>query len=50
MSSGVLAARVLVRRGIVLVALGRYPAALEDLRHAVGVLRRAGDPLYRPAR
>jgi tetratricopeptide (TPR) repeat protein len=30
----------------VLRALGRYPAALEDLRHAVVVLRRAGDLLW----
>ncbi len=45
-SSGVLAARVLVRRGIMLVTLGRYQAASEDLRNAVGVLRRAGDSLY----
>ena len=45
-SSGVLAARVLVRRAIMLVTLGRYQAALEDLRNAVGVLRRAGDSLY----
>jgi tetratricopeptide (TPR) repeat protein len=45
-SSGVLVARVLVRRGIALVTLGRYQAALVDLRHAAGVLRRAGDLLY----
>jgi tetratricopeptide (TPR) repeat protein len=45
-SSGVLAARVLVRRGITLITLGRYQAALVDLRDAVGVLRRAGDLLY----
>ncbi len=45
-SSGVLEARVLVRRGIMLVALGRYQAALEDLRNAIGVLRRADDSLY----
>jgi len=45
-SSGVLAARVLYRRGIVFVRLGRFPAALEDARHAVVVLRRAGDPLW----
>ena len=49
-SSGILAARVLVRRGIVLVALGRYQAALEDLRNAIGVLRRADDSLYWLAR
>ena len=45
-SSGVLAARVRVRRAIVLVTLGRHQAALEDLRPAVVVLRRAGDSLY----
>ncbi|HLM87422.1 MAG TPA: CHAT domain-containing tetratricopeptide repeat protein [Streptosporangiaceae bacterium] len=45
-SSGVLAAQVLYRRGIVFVRLGRFPAALEDARHAVVVLRRAGDPLW----
>ncbi len=45
-SSGLLAARVLVRRGIMLVALGRYQAALEDSRNAIGVLRRADDSLY----
>jgi CHAT domain-containing protein len=45
-SSGVLAARVLHRRGIMLWAVGRYPAALEDLRRAVTVLGRAGDPVW----
>jgi tetratricopeptide (TPR) repeat protein len=45
-SSGVLAARVLYRRAIVFLALGRFPAALEDARHAVVVLRRAGDLLW----
>jgi tetratricopeptide (TPR) repeat protein len=45
-STGVLAARVLVRRGVTLVTLGRYQAALDDLRHAVPMLRRAGDLLY----
>ena len=45
-STGVLAARVLARRGVVLYTLGRYPAALDDLRHAVVVLRRAGDLLW----
>ena len=44
-SSGVLAARVLVRRAIVLVNLGLYRAALDDLR-SVTVLRRGGDTLY----
>ncbi len=45
-SAGIQAARVLARRGVVLRALGRYPAALEDLRHAVAVLRRSGDGLW----
>ncbi len=45
-SSGLLAARILVRRGIMLVALGRYQAALDDLRNAIGALRRADDALY----
>ncbi len=45
-STGVLAARVLARRAAVLYTLGRYPAALEDLQHAVAVLRRAGDLLW----
>jgi tetratricopeptide (TPR) repeat protein len=45
-SIGITAARVLVRRGVALYTLGRYPAALEDLRHAVAVLRRAGDLLW----
>jgi tetratricopeptide (TPR) repeat protein len=45
-SSGALAARVLARRAIVFFALGRFPAALEDARHAVTVLRRAGDLLW----
>ena len=43
---GVLAARVLHRRGIALWTLGRYPAALDDLRRAVAVLRGAGDPAW----
>jgi tetratricopeptide (TPR) repeat protein len=45
-SSGVLAARVLYRRAIVFHILGQFPAALEDARHAVVVLRRAGDLLW----
>ena len=45
-STGVLAARVLARRAIVLLVLGRYPAALDDLRPAIAVLRRAGDLLW----
>jgi tetratricopeptide (TPR) repeat protein len=43
---GVLAARVLHRRANMLYTLGRYPAALQDARHAVTVLRRAGDLLW----
>ena len=46
LSNGVLAGRVLHRRGHVLWTLGRYPAALEDLRRAVSVLQRAGDPVW----
>ena len=46
LSSGVLAGRVLHRRGIALWTLGRYPPALDDLRRAVGVLQRAGDQLW----
>jgi tetratricopeptide (TPR) repeat protein len=45
-SSGVLAAQVLVRRGMMLFILGRYPAALDDFRQAMPVLRRAGDLLW----
>jgi tetratricopeptide (TPR) repeat protein len=45
-SSGVLAARVRFRRAVVFYRLGRFPAALEDARHAVAVLRRAGDLLW----
>lgn len=46
LSSGVLKARVLHRRGIVLWTLGRNTAALEDFRTAVAVLSRAGDKLW----
>ena len=45
-SSGVSAARVRHGRAIVFFRLGRFPAALEDARHAVAVLRRAGDLLW----
>jgi CHAT domain len=45
-SSGVLAARVRHRRGMALWVVGRYPAALDDLRYAVAVLNRAGDPVW----
>ncbi len=46
LSSGVLAGRVLHRRGTALFTLGRYAAALEDLNRAVSVLQRAGDQLW----
>ena len=45
-STGVLAARVLVRRGMMLWTLGRYPAALNDFRQAMTVLRPAGDRIW----
>jgi tetratricopeptide (TPR) repeat protein len=45
-STGVQEARVLTRRGLVLRTLGRHPAALEDLRRAIVVLRRADDLLW----
>jgi len=46
MSSGALLGRVLHRRGLMLWTLGRYAAALADLRRAVGVLQRAHDTLW----
>ena len=46
LSGGVLAGRVLHRRGMALWRLGRYTAALDDLRRAVDVLRRAHDPIW----
>jgi tetratricopeptide (TPR) repeat protein len=45
-SSGVLAAQVRVRRGMMLWLLGRYQAALDDFRHAITVLRPAGDQIW----
>ena len=45
-SSGVLAAQVQYRRAMMLYVLGRYPAALDDLRKSAVVLRRAGDLLW----
>jgi tetratricopeptide (TPR) repeat protein len=45
-SSGVLKARVLHRRGVVLWATGQFSAALDDLNHAVSVLVRADDPAW----
>jgi tetratricopeptide (TPR) repeat protein len=46
LSSGVLAGRVLHRRGIILWTLGRHAEALTDLRRAVSVLQRAHDTLW----
>ncbi|HKB31919.1 MAG TPA: hypothetical protein VKD26_13930, partial [Streptosporangiaceae bacterium] len=44
--SGVPAGRVLMRRGGTLLVLGRHREALDDLRRAVTVLRRAGDTMW----
>jgi tetratricopeptide (TPR) repeat protein len=46
LSDGVPAARVRVRRGVVLWALGRYGPAMDDVRSALAVLRRARDLLW----
>src|SRR5208282_4415783 len=46
LARGVLAGQVLHRRGVVLLTLGRYPAALDDFRRAVSVLQPAGDPVW----
>jgi tetratricopeptide (TPR) repeat protein len=46
LASGVMLGRVLYRRGYVYWKLGRYAAALDDLRRAVSVLERAGDVLW----
>jgi tetratricopeptide (TPR) repeat protein len=46
LSTGVMTGRVLHRRGLTLYALGRYGAALGDLRRAIGVLQRSGDRLW----
>jgi tetratricopeptide (TPR) repeat protein len=45
-ASGALAGRIRARRGMALIVLGRYPAAMADLRLAVTALRRAGDDLW----
>jgi tetratricopeptide (TPR) repeat protein len=45
-SQGVLAGRVLMRRASLFRALGRYPEALADLRRAITLLRRGGDPVW----
>jgi tetratricopeptide (TPR) repeat protein len=46
LSTGVLAGRVLYRRGAVLWILGRYLAALSDFRRAISVLQRADDRVW----
>ena len=46
LASGVLTGQVLHRRGMALWTLGRFSAALDDLRHAVSVLERAGDSVW----
>jgi tetratricopeptide (TPR) repeat protein len=46
LSTGVLAGRVLYRRGAVLWILGRYLAALSDFRRAISVLQRAEDRVW----
>jgi tetratricopeptide (TPR) repeat protein len=46
LASGTLAGRVLHRRGAVLRDLGRYAAALDDLRDAISILQRGGDRLW----
>lgn len=45
-AAGVLAGRVQLRRGIALWTLGRDREAMADLRHAAGVLHRAGDSIW----
>src|ERR1700735_4496312 len=45
-STGVLLGRVLYRRGNVLWNLGRYPAALDDFRRAIGMLQPGSDRVW----
>ncbi|HEV7713384.1 MAG TPA: CHAT domain-containing protein [Asanoa sp.] len=45
-STGVLAGRVLVRRGSLLARLGRRAQALDDLNRAITLLHRAGDQVW----
>ena len=47
-SSGLLSARVLLRRGMMLWTVGRHAAALDDMHRAIAGLRRAGDTLWLP--
>ena len=46
LSSGAAAGRVRYRRAVALWRLGRYAAALEDLRRAADVLQGANDPVW----
>ncbi len=46
LSTGKTTGQVLHRRGMALWTLGRYQPALEDLRRAVSILRRTGDPAW----
>jgi len=46
LASGVLAGRVLMRRGGTLMVLGWHREALQDLRRAVTVFRQAGDTIW----
>src|SRR5260370_18856124 len=46
LSTGVLTGKVLHRRGLMLWTLGRDAAALDDFRHAISLLQRAGDPVW----
>jgi len=45
-AGGVLAGQVLARRGAMMMVLGRHREALDDLRPAVTLLARAGDPVW----
>ncbi len=45
-STGVLAGRILMRRGDLLAVLGRHDEALTDLRRAVTLLQRGGDTVW----
>ncbi|MDT5023654.1 MAG: hypothetical protein QOE61_80, partial [Micromonosporaceae bacterium] len=45
-STGVVAGRVLMRRGGLLRVLGRHVEALADLRRAISLLRRGGDTIW----
>ncbi|MGN9911365.1 CHAT domain-containing protein [Phytohabitans sp. LJ34] len=45
-AGGVRAGRVLMRRASLFRVLGRYDEALADLRRAIDLLRRGGDPIW----